>query len=163
MKTIDVKVEKGSRVFTTAFSDGSTGSVKYPKWYSMMAEVAIGKSVYRIFPTGFWKFRYELIKDGKVVLTVKNNWSGYEITKSNDLERPLIMAAKGFFKSGYIIKNHKQQVLLEVASDFSWKKFQQDYKVGYADDFGNEELEKVLMLLAVYFCIQMQTAAASAG
>lgn len=157
MKTIDVKAQ-GQRKFIT-----DMGIMEYPKWYSQMAVITIGESVYRICPTGFWKFRYELIKDGKEVLTVKNTWNGYQITKHNDLERPLTMIANGFFKSGYTLKNHKQEILLKVDSDFSWKKFQQDYKVTCDDSFGSEELDDVLIFLSVYFYIESQAAAAGAA
>jgi hypothetical protein len=157
MKTIYVKAQ-GQRKLVT-----DMGTLEYPKWYSQMAVITIGESVYRIFPTGFWKFRYELIKDGNVVLTVKNTWNGYQITKHKDLERPFTMTPNGFFKSGYTIKNHKQEVLLKVDSDFSWKKFQQDYKVICDNAFGSEELDGVFVLLSVYFYIQAMAAAAGSA
>ncbi|PZR22523.1 MAG: hypothetical protein DI539_05505 [Flavobacterium psychrophilum] len=137
--------------------------MEYPKWYSQMAAITIGESVYRICPTGFWNFRYEIIKDGKVVFTVKNTWKGYVITKAMDDERPLTLAPKGFFKGGYVIKNHKDEVVLEVHSDFQWKKFTQDYRVICNDDLNDAETGTMLPLLSVYFYIEAQAAAAGAA
>ena len=161
MKTIDVKTEK--RKFTARCNNEVIGVMEYPKWYSHMAAITIGESVYRICPTGFWNFRYEVIKGGKVVFTVKNTWKSYVITKAIDEERPLTLTPKGFFKGGYVIKNHRNEILLEVHSDFKWNKFSQDYRLMLSDAFGDEEQDKMLWLLSVYFYIEAQAAAAGAA
>lgn len=161
MKTIDVKTEK--RKFTAHSNGEVIGVMEFPKWYSHMAAITVGESIYRICPTGFWNFRYEVIKDGKVVLTVKNTWKGYVITKNMDQERPLTLMPKGFFKGGYIIKNYRNEVVLEVHSDFHWKKFSQDYRVICGDTLVDEEFDSMLALLSVYFYIEAQTATAGAA
>lgn len=163
MKTIDVTGQSNSRGFTATCNGETIGTLKYTKWYSQTAAITIGESTYQISTTGFWNFRYEIIKEGKLWLTVTNTWSGYKLIKTKDEERPLTLTPKGFFKGGYVIKNHKEEVLLEVHSDFSWKKFTQDYRVSCDDTFGVEETDKVLVLLSVYFYIAAQAAAAGAA
>lgn len=158
MKTIDV-ISQRSRGFATVFSDGIAAGLEYPKWYSLVGVVTIGESRYGIVPKGFWKSRYEIIKDNKLLMTVANNWNGGAIITYNDGGRPLEIKPKGFFKSGYVLVNHRNEVLCEVQSDFSWKKFTQDYKLTCADSFGEEETDKVLAMFSVYFYIAMQTAA----
>lgn len=97
------------------------------------------------------------------MFTVKNSWKGYVITKAIYEERPLTLTPKGFFKGGYVIKNHRNEILLEVHSNFQWNKFSQDYRVMLSDAFGDEEQDKMLWLLSVYFYIEAQAAAAGAA
>ncbi|MHA3788589.1 hypothetical protein ACX0HA_10295 [Flavobacterium hauense] len=163
MKTIDIIGQRSNRAFTAVFDDGVTASLTYPKWYSLLAVVTIGESRYGIVPKGFWKSRYEIIKDEKLLFTITHTWNGCEIVRTYDTERPLVIKPRGFLKGGYVLLNHRNEVLLEVQSDFSWKKFHQDYRIMCNDDFGNDELDKVLALFSVYYLIAIQTAAAGAA
>jgi hypothetical protein len=163
MKTIDVTGQSNNTGFTATYNGETIGTLKYTKWYSQMAVITIGQSTYQVCPAGFWNFRYEIIKEGELWLTVTNSWSGYKAVKAHDEGRPMTITPKGFFKGGYVIKNHKEEVLLEVHSDFSWKKFTQDYRITCDDAFGIEETDKVLVLLSVYFYIAAQAAATGAA
>lgn len=160
MKTLTITAQ-GSRKFTAAFEDGTIVGIEYPKWYSMVAVVTVNEKRYGIIPKGFWKSRYEIIIDNKLLFTITHTWSGCSIVKPNDPERPLAIKPRGFFKGGYVLTNYKNEVLLEVTSDFSWKKFAQNYTISYSDTFGETDEEKVLMFFSVYYAIIVQTAAAS--
>lgn len=136
------------------------GRLEYPKWYSSKAIIIVDGIAYPLEPRGFWQSTQELLKDNAVLFTIKATWQGgYLITKLKDVEHSLMFRGKGMFKNGYLLLNHKDEVLLEIASNFSWKKFNADYTITCNDNFLEEEFSKVLIMLSVHFYKAIQNAA----
>lgn len=99
MKKIGITGQSNNTGFTATYNGETIGTLKYTKWFSHTAAITIGESTYQIYPTGFWNFRYEIIKEGKLWLTVTNSWNGYKAVKAHDEERPLTIAPKGFLRA----------------------------------------------------------------
>ncbi len=162
MKKIDIKAHN-HRAFTAFEGETVMGTLVYPKWYSEKAEITLDKdTVFKVVAKSFWKATQQVFRDKEVFLDIKANWKGgYVITKPGDPERPYIFKAKGWFNNGYLLTNYKDEVLLEITLNFSWKKIAQDYAAICYENFGSEELDRVLLLLSAHFFRTMQNAAAA--
>lgn len=160
MKKIDI-TQQNYRVLTAEENKIPFGRIIYTKWYSgNRAEISIDQNaVYRLEPKGFWQTQVDVFKDEVLVTTINSKFTGYIITRPIDPERSYRFKYKGFFKNGYVLVNYKDEVLLEIAANFSWKKMYPGYSVICSDGFGNDVFEKLLLMLCVHFSRTMQNAA----
>lgn len=164
MKTIDVSVN-GKNVYTAVYNDALIGRIEYPKWYSMNKAIITlaDDSVFNLEPKGFWQSKQQLSKGNAVLLDVKNTWKGYSLTKPIDPERPFKFQHQGVFKSGYALLNYKEELVLKIVPNFSWKKFNMSYIITCEDTFGNDEFEQLLVLLSVHYLRIMQASASGSA
>lgn len=164
MKTIDVSVN-GKNVYTAAHNEIFIGKIEYPKWYAMnKAIITLGEdTVFNLEPRGFWHSTQQLLKGNAVLLNVKNTWKGYLLTKPIDPERPYKFQHQGLFKNGYVLLNYKDEVVLKIAPNFSWKKFNMSYTITCDDIFGNEEFDQLLLLLSVHYLRIIQSSASGSA
>lgn len=164
MKKIDIKAHN-HRAYTALEGEKVIGTLVYPKWYSEKAEITLDKeTVFEVATKSFWKATQQVFKGKEVLLDIKATWKGsYIINRPGDPERPYTFKPKGWFKNGYLLTNYKDEVLLEITQHFSWKKFTQDYAVASDETFGNEEIDRVLILLSAHFFRAMQNAASAAS
>ena len=164
MKKINVN-QDNYRVLTALENDVQLGRIIYTKWYSgSRAEITVGdKEVFTMVPKGFWQSTLEILQGNVVVFTTAAKFSGYTITKPIDPERPYKIKHRGFLKNGYKLVNYKDEVMLEIESNFSWKKMYPGFRIACADTFGNDDFEKLLIMLSVHFCRTVQNAAAASA
>jgi len=164
MKKIEI-TQDNYRVLTALKDEVLIGRIVYLKWYSAnKAAIMVGEnSEYSLEPKGFWQTKLEVLKDNAIVCKVKSKFSGYEISRPTDPDRPYRFKYKGFFKNGYVLVNYKDEVLLEIVSNFSWKKRYPGYTAACSDDFGDDEFEKILLMLCVHFCRTLYNAAAASA
>jgi len=165
MKKLEV-TQENYKVLTAFENKTVIGSIVYPKWYSTnKGVITIGeKENYALEPKGFWSTKYDLVKDNAVVLSMKSKWQGsIELTKPIDPERPYNFKGRGLFKNGYTLTNYKGEILLEIVTNFSWKKMYPGYTITCGDTFGNDEFDRVLIMLSVHFLRAIQNQAAAAG
>ncbi|MDV6170065.1 hypothetical protein R1T16_16625 [Flavobacterium sp. DG1-102-2] len=164
MKKIDV-TQENYRVLTALEKDVQLGRIIYTKWYSnSKSEITVGnKELYTMVPKGFWQSKLEILHGDVVVLKTETKFSGYTMSRPIDPDRPYKIKHKGFFKNGYIVVNYKDEVLLEISPNFSWRKMYPGYTIACADTFGNDDFEKLLIMLSVHYCRNMQNAAAASA
>lgn len=164
MKRINV-TQQNYRVLTALQNDEQLGRIVYTKWYSNnRADIYINENTtYRLVPRGFWQTTLEVFKEETSLLTVKSKFSGFTITKTIDTDRPYYFKSKGIFKKGYALMNYKNEMLFEITSNFSWKKMYPGFTIYCQDNFGNEDIEKLLIMLSVHFYRTVQNAAAASA
>lgn len=127
------------------------GTLDYKYWYSSKAEIIIGEEYYTIERKGFWGTQHEVKQNGAVLLLLKTKWDGgIAIIKPKERTQYYEFKPKGFFTNGYVLTNYKEEELLIMTTDFSWKKFTSGYSINCSDNFGTTEFEKLLILVAVY-------------
>jgi hypothetical protein len=164
MKKIEVNQEN-YRVLTALENDIQLGRIIYTKWYSgNNAEITVGENtLYKIVPKGFWQSKLEVVQGDVVVLTTASKFVGYTISRPIDNERAYSFKYRGFLKNGYKLVNYKDEVLLEISPNFSWKKVYPGFTIACADSFGNDDFERLLIMMSVHFCRNIQNAAAASA
>ncbi|MEL1245070.1 hypothetical protein AAEO56_12400 [Flavobacterium sp. DGU11] len=162
MKTITV-ISEGSRKFNSIVNGEVKGSLVYPKWYSSNPEIWLGKDGPYIFKAqNFWHTKYSLTKDDRPLFDMQSKWnSSTVISPVKETHHQFVFRAKSMFSLCNTLVNYKGEELLEIRSDYSWKKFTQGYAITCADDFGSTEQEQLLILLSLHYFRVMQNAAAS--
>lgn len=164
MKKIDI-IQESYRELLALEGKNLIGTLVYPKWYSYnKADITVGENLlYRVEPQGFWQSKIEVLKDNALVLNVNSKFSGYEVSRPTDPDRPYRFKLKGIFKNGYILINYKDEVVLEIVSNFSWKKMYPGYILTCADSFANAEFDRLLIMLCVHFSRTLYNAAAASA
>jgi|GEM_PF-1731220 len=164
MKIIDI-AQDNYRVLTANEGKDFLGRIVYTKWYSgNRAEITINQdAVYQMEPKGFWQSTLEIFKEGIVMLNIKSKFTGYEISRPIDADRPYRFKMKGLFKNGYVLVNYKDEVVLEIVSNFSWKKMYPGFTITCSDNFGNDDFEKLLIMLSVHFSRTLHNAAVTSA
>lgn len=142
MQRIDITIEK-SRRYTIVIDGKSVAELYYPKWYSQDAQIMIAGSAYRIKGRGFWKLHADVMKDDMPVFEIKNTWRGTFIKEMHHFYE---VKQRGVFKSGYRLVDYKGNDIMEIESDFTWKKFTSFYTVTF---YGNDLTEENLLLMLI--------------
>jgi len=148
----EIKVFTDNNKNYTLTTRGSViGTLEYKYWYSSKAEVTIGEEHYVIFRKGFWGTQHEVKQDDVVLLILKTKWDGgIAIIKPKERTQYYEFKPKGFFTNGYLLTNYKNEELLLMTTDFSWKKFTSGYSINCNDTFGTTQFEQLLILISVY-------------
>ncbi len=149
VKTIDTKH------FSLTKNELPLGEMKYKSRFSFKAEVKMADaSVYKFEPKGFWGNTIELKDKYRVVLYFKQNWKGKIIINAlfENFNRQFTLKQKGIFKSGYVLCDVNDRVLLQVTANFKWKKFNYDYILSVNPELDKLEYNHILLLTSIY-CI----------
>jgi hypothetical protein len=149
VKTIDTKH------FSLTQNELPLGDLKYKSRFSFKAEVNLADaSAYKFEPKGFWGNTIELKDRYRTVLYFKQNWKGKIIINAlfENYNRQFTLKQKGVFKSGYVLCDVNDRVLLDVTANFKWKKFNYDYILSVNPELDKLEYRHILLLTSIY-CI----------
>lgn len=160
MKTINVESD-GSKNYSVLLNGSIIAAIRYPKWYSSIAELDFGNSHYTIQSRGFWKMVQEVKKGDRVMLEGKYKWKGMQLSRPGG--QPYLMKSKGTWGGSYGLFDNTGTELINITSNFSWKKFTSSYIITCKDDFGDDEFEMLLMLATIHFYKMYQAMAGSAA
>jgi len=141
-----------NKSYTAIYKDKVLGSLHYRHWYSTRGTITMDNGQqYIIERKGFWGTSHEVKKEGKAVLLLKAKWDGgIAIISPGEPKYYFEFKPKGLMGSSYVLINNKQEELLIMTANFSWKKFSSGYGVNCGDNFGNNEEEQLLLWVSVY-------------
>ena len=153
-----------SRTFSLTTDNTTIGELKYVNWYSFKAEIVLAdNSNYQLEPKGFWLTKIELQKGGKTLLELEIGWKGILIKSLlGGSEEKYLLKLKGLLGSKFGLIDTNEKELLEVESDFKWKKLNFDYSIKTSDEFENIE-NKDLLLLTTLHCVNYYIAFANSS
>ncbi|MEJ1242233.1 hypothetical protein WBG78_29060 [Chryseolinea sp. T2] len=141
-----------SRDFSLSKNNVVAGNLKYSKWYSFDAEIALAnRSVYVLEPKGFWNSKIELKKDDEPILYFEMGWKGIVI-HFNDGERKYLLRLAGLLSSKYVLVDTDENELLAVKTDFKWSKMTLDFNIETSREFDRLENGEVFLLTLIH-CI----------
>jgi hypothetical protein len=151
MKNFTIIPSSYIRDFTLTDEGKTVGTMIFPKWHSSKAEITIGESVYKMEGKGFWRTRYEITKDGRVVLESEIKWnSRVVITPHSNPSHFYTFKHSGKFNNIYWLTDYKGSQLVQCTADFKWKKFNIQYIISCEDNFTDDEFNILLLMLTVY-------------
>ena len=160
MKTIIISAES-SKVYKAFLNGEELGAISYPKWFSNNAGITTPGSTYALTSRGFWRTITEVKKGEKVLLECRYTWKGMDITDPRHPNQGYFLRVRGLWKSGYVLLDRQEKVLLTIESEFSWKTWKSSYEITCDDTFGNTDDEMMLVLVAAHFFRMYQASTAS--
>ena len=151
MPQIKVFTDNNKNYTVTAEGD-VIGELAYKNWYSNKAEVIMATEEHYIIENkNFWGTQQEVKQEGAAVLLLKARWDGgIAIILPKDKEHYYEFKPKGYFTNAYILTNYKEEELLILTPDFSWKKFMAGYTINCNGNFGTTSLDKLLLMICIY-------------
>ncbi len=141
----------GSRNFLISYDDTEIVRVVYQKWYSDQYEIVFPDgSLADIIYKNFWRRTREVLYNNEPCLILKTGFKGWYISAYNQEQLLYKIRKPNFFLNGYTIENYKGEVVVTFTSKFRWFKAE-EYIVDSVEGFGENLLEKLLLVLIVQF------------
>ena len=137
--------------------------LQFEKWYSHKAAARYRGQQIEIRPKGFWNRKYEIIKNGKQIGSIKFEWKGGMVLQLEDADGQMhsyLMKPKGILKFRYELIDEAGELLLTLRSDGKW------YNLGMSYDIERTGLElpfdeaEFLLYCGFTARVQMQQSAA---
>lgn len=150
-----------SRNFSLTENNLNIGELRYNKWYSFKAEIALAdNSVYQLEPKGIWDSKIELKKGEEKLLDFEMGWKGIVINFENS-DKKYLLRLKGLLSSKYVLIDQNQKEILAMETDFKWNKLTFDFDIETSNEFDNFENKHILLLTTLH-CVNYYMAFVSA-
>ncbi len=138
-----------------AFMQGGErlATLSYPKRMSARAFIqpAHGE-VLEIKPLDIWKSSFEVLENGKAIITFKKKWHGQtniEVIRQGH-RQSFVFKNKGFFDYRYVLADNDGREMAVLRTKFVWKGFKYNYNLQISDSLKRREDGLILVILLTY-------------
>ncbi|TGE23705.1 hypothetical protein E5K00_00390 [Hymenobacter aquaticus] len=141
------------RTFTLLAGAAVRGELKYTKWFSFKAVLALAEGpTFRIEPRGRWGTTIEVKNGESVVLSFRMHWEGSIVLKSRlgGENRAFVLKSQGVAKTRYVLLDKDKRELLVIEPDYQWNKTNHDYTVSSTELFEALADKDALVLTAIH-------------
>lgn len=152
-----------SRQFTLQDDATNIGTLVYPKWYSLTADIEIGGlPKYKVGPKDIWGTTMELKEGDAVLVKLKINWKGNAVVHLLPTEQKFELQQRGLLKSSFVLTDSEGNELMFLKPNFQWTKLNYDYQIETTDIFKKMKQQHLLVFASIHYInyyISMTTAA----
>jgi len=108
--------------------------------------------VYDIVPVNFWKSLFEVMSQGKSVVSLKKKWTGRTELTTHFIgpTNEYIFRQRGFLKVRYVIMDKDERELAVTRSKFIWKGLKYNFEIEVSDSLKRKEGHFLLIVLMIY-------------
>ena len=159
------KAISNRRNFRLAEDNNLLGELIYSKWGSLNAVINLIDNTENKFKSkGIWNQKIELFNNDKKLLELKMGWKGIKIqTQFENNVSNYLLKNIGFFSNKFTLLDSDKTELVEIKSDFQWKKLRYDYDITTTTEFDKLENDKMLLFAIIYGINYRNTSMAAAG
>lgn len=146
--------------FKAYIEDDYIGCTHSPKWYSWGTRdiTTADDVVYNLRSNVFIGFGYELKSDGKLLFEIRSGkFNNVILFIENETVAYVMKRDQSFFRSNLVLFDRDGGALLMMRSKFSWREFETKYTIAASEGFGNSDLEKAIIVLAIMFYDSLQS------
>lgn len=135
------------------FYDGQfLARIDSEKWYSWTADITLDDGRSFQLKKAFWFRSWAIMEGDKELINIEFNNNRIIFSKNEEFSYLFYPRKRSFFKSDCaVLTNYKNEDLLCVCSDFNWKEFETFLTIECEENFGNNDFEKILILLCVRY------------
>jgi hypothetical protein len=159
------KAISNRRNFRLTEDNNLLGELVYIKWSSLNAAIKLIDNNENKFKTkGIWNQKIELFQNDKKLLELKMGWKGIKIqTQFENHITNYLLKNISFFSNKFTLVDSDKTELVQINSDFQWKKLRYDYDLTTTAEFDKLENDKMLLFAIIYGINYRNTSMAAAG
>ena len=159
------KAISNRRNFRLTEDNNLLGELVYIKWSSLNADIKLIDNNENKFKTkGIWNQKIELFQNDKKLLELKMGWKGIKIqTQFENHITNYLLKNISFFSNKFTLVDSDKTELVQINSDFQWKKLRYDYDITTTAEFDKLENDKMLLFAIIYGINYRNTSMAAAG
>lgn len=145
-----------SKRFALINEDKEVATLNYKGWSMTKSEIIpINGEIFNLESVSMLKSKFQLKQKGQVILNYEMNWRGHFLIRSKfeNVQNNFIFKSKGFWGNTYVLTDEKENQLVEIVPQFSWRGFKTNYVIETTPNFEKMIHNDVLLLILVH-CIR---------